>query len=139
MTHAAPMGSGSRSAMLLLSGATALIAILLALTGAPSMAHASSSNFCSNYYAAPYGKAGDRCNASNAQYLVGATLTTVEHSGCVDGIDNGGNLVTNWQCSAGPNGLVWMNFFPLGGRLLRGIVRNNTTGAYTHVSGGQEW
>jgi hypothetical protein len=88
-------------------------------------------------YAAPYGQSGDRCNAANPQYLGVVHLRSVEHSGCADAINNSGALVQSWLCTAGPNGELNVNFGF--NQPLRGILRNNTTGDWTHLTGSQTW
>lgn len=60
-----------------------------------------------------------------------------EHSACVNALDGGGALVTSWNCTPGPNTWTYVSFdFS---RWLRGIVRNNTTGASTHIMGKMLW
>lgn len=88
-------------------------------------------------YAAPYGSGGDRCSAANAQFLGVVHVTSVDHSGCADGLNGSGALVQSWLCTSGPGGEANASFgFS---QPVRGIVRNNTTGAWNHLIGGQTW
>jgi hypothetical protein len=127
---------GRHVALGLVAGVVLLLAILS--TGSITAASASTENFCTGYNAAPYGQSGDRCSAGGSlQNLGGASVYSKEHSGCVDALNSSGNLVASWSCTAGAehSAEAYFGF----SQPLRGIVRNNTTGASTHLNGTQVW
>lgn len=129
---AAPMRSTGRKG-LLIAGCLAALFASLWLLGPIARADASVEQFCNGYLAAPYGQNGDRCAAPNFHILNGVTGKGVQHSACVDALDTGGNLITSWACSSGPN--VEVSLGTCCGRTLRGIVRNNTTGDTNNLYG----
>jgi hypothetical protein len=113
------------------------ILVLLALVAAAPAADASQ-NFCSSYYAAPYGQNGDRCVAPDpAQYLGVVYVGSGEHSGCANALTNSGALKSGWVCTPGSDGEA-LHYFGFD-EALRGIIRNNTTGGWTHLWGNQNW
>ena len=85
--------------------------------------------YCNHYNAAPWGKAGDSCQApEGAGYeavpFVGAG---VQHSMCINAVNQLGGWMGAWQCSSGPFAEVFAWF----GNVFesaRGQARNNTTG-----------
>lgn len=123
----------------LLAGAAALLMLVcLAMAGSASKAEASYNGYFCNYYnAAPWGQPGDRCGAPDGNYyntLIGGG--GVDHSACVNAIDQNGAWWGSWVCSSGPGGWVagwWGNSL----RYARGFVRNNTTGATNRLEGCQ--
>lgn len=88
--------------------------------------------FCHGYVAAPFGQPGDRCANGNFHVLNGVTGKGVQHSGCVNALNTGGALITSWVCQV-PN--VEASLGTCCGQTLRGIVRNNTTGATNTLYG----
>jgi hypothetical protein len=125
------LGLGRRT--LLIVAAACLSVVMLA---SASQAKAGSENFCLNYNAAPFGQPGDRCAAGTFRYAIAITVQGWEHSVCANALNTSGNLIWSWQCTPGPN--TYVTIYP-GQRYVRGIGRNNTTGAWTHLSGGQTW
>jgi hypothetical protein len=112
---------------LLLAGCIAsLIAGMWAVGGPASTANAAVEPFCQGYSAAPFGQAGDSCANGNFHVLNGVSGKGVQHSGCVNALNTGGGLIASWVCSQ-PN--VEASMGTCCGQTLRGIVRNNTTGA----------
>ncbi|HWW67885.1 MAG TPA: hypothetical protein VNY83_07865 [Solirubrobacterales bacterium] len=115
----------------------ALLTSIWLSAGPISKASAIEQNFCTNYWAAPYGQAGDRCKSTVRAFLGGVWVYSHEHSACVDALNTSEGLVTSWHCTFGPEG---EQFLYLGyERNLKGIVRNNTTGASAHISGKEIW
>jgi hypothetical protein len=113
----------------------AAAALYLSLSIGP-ISNASAEPFCSNYWSAPYGQAGDRCTAPTWIWVYGVTVEAKEHSGCVDAVDVYNNPVQAWTCTPGPNEFTWI-FFPPNTIPRKGIVRNNATKANTHLYGVQ--
>lgn len=117
----------SRKAAIILAVVTTG-AFLCLLATAPHRAEAWNGVFC-NGWVAPFGQNGDRCAAPQANWentLVGGFGRT--HSMCVNAYDQYGQLHTNWSCTPGPSHTV--NVWYGGGiRSVRGVARNNNTGA----------
>jgi hypothetical protein len=117
----------------LLAGCIALlIAVIWAAGGPAPSANATVQPFCQGYGAAPYGQAGDRCANGNFHVLNGVTGKGVQYSGCVNALNTGGALITSWVCQV-PN--VEASLGTCCGQTLRGIVRNNNTGAANTLYG----
>jgi hypothetical protein len=129
-----PWAIGRHRHALILACALTLAAVMWLLSGPVTKANAANQEaFCNGYLAAPFGQNGDRCHAPNYRTLIGVAGKGGNHSACVDAEDTGGNLVTSWVCSSGPNVEVSIGFCC--GSTLRGVVRNNTTGDTNHLWG----
>ncbi len=94
-------------------------------------------NICYYKWLAPYGQQpADRCMSPIGGRLFRALVQSYEKSGCVSVYNGTGELVHSWVCSAGPNSQNDF-YIPDDWTYRRGIIRNNTTGAWAHVSGWQ--
>jgi hypothetical protein len=119
--------------LMLLAGCIAsLIAVIWAVGGPAPSANATVQPFCQGYSAAPFGQPGDSCANGTFHVLNGVTGKGVQHSGCVNALNTGGALITSWVCQV-PN--VEASLGTCCGQTLRGIVRNNTTGATNTLYG----
>lgn len=107
-----------------------LVVSLWAAVGPASRADAFyAGKFCNSYNAAPWGKAGDNCQApAGAGYeAVPFSGAGVQHSMCIDATDQTGAWMDNWHCSSGPFAEVFAWFGSVF-QSPRGWARNNTTG-----------
>jgi len=136
-THRTTAQGFSHRIALIFACALAVAAGLWLVSGPISSASANVEAFCNGYLAAPYGQNGDRCSDPNFHLLNGVSGKGGNHSACIDALDTGGNLITNWVCTSGPN--VETSLGTCCGRTLRGIVRNNTTGDTNHLWGWDQY
>ncbi len=126
--------SARRMAILIALAVTVAMSIWMS-AGPVSKANADSGQFCWYVLAQPYGWPYDRCSASvwaTTQGFEGATVSW-EHSTCIATLNAAEQLNASWVCTGGPNTVRWTSF--PGGTFRRPIVRNNTTGDYTHIGG----
>lgn len=124
-----------RRGMALLATMASAAALCFSMAAGP-VSKASAETFCSYIWAAPYGQPGDRCTASTWIWPEMVMVQAYEHSGCADAVGVYNNLVQSWLCTPGNNQFITMWFAPEY-IPMKGIIRNNSTGAGTHLAGHQ--
>jgi hypothetical protein len=115
--------------------AAALTFLALFLAAAPP-ADATTAEFCSNAYLAPYGSGGDNCAGGGYHRNDLVQVQAFEHSACASSTTDGSKSGVNvaWVCTAGGGGAVVQNYVN-SSVYTYGIIRNNTTGAGNHATG----
>ncbi len=91
-------------------------------------------NFCA-VTLAPYGQYGDRCYAVGGGYLRGINMQAYQHSGCATtAVVSSGELTKPWTCLPAGGGTLGLTYSQ-NTDYLKAVLRNNTTGSATSVTG----
>jgi hypothetical protein len=116
-----------------LAAAFGLLVLLVALV--PS-AGATTAEFCSYAYLAPYGSGGDNCAGGGYHRNDLVQVQAFEHSACASSTTDGtkGGVNVSWVCTPGGGGSVVQNYVN-SSVYTYGIIRNNTTGAGNRATG----